>query len=96
MNDKKLNRFLWIFTIIGLIILVIYVTSDSTPSISSSSSTAHTCDYCGKYEDCKRYKVTYIAGYNKDGTVKLKYDNVYIGDRCISEARKSYKYAEIQ
>lgn len=98
-TKKKSDRSgIIILIVITLFVILVKNCSAETSSNSSASSSSSTCkcDYCGKYEDGRVYKVTYLTGFNKDGTIKKETAYVNIGDNCIEKARKSGVYANIE
>lgn len=53
------------------------------------------CDWCGRFEECKMYTVSYVNGYNNNGTFKVDYDFMWFSDDCIYKAKNSGKWLKI-
>ena len=85
-----------IVIIIVLVILAIYGLNHSgTGSGGKSGYTNITCDWCGKEEECKAYNGQSIGGYNRDGSIKYKYETLWLSDKCKSKAERSTEWVGI-
>ncbi len=58
-------------------------------------STETTCYWCGQEEECYRYSLQYLDGYNPNGSFKYGYEVEYMSPSCASECQNSGKYLSI-
>lgn len=74
----------------GIILLIVFIIGlvSCVKIIKSDNKIRNTeCDWCGKEEECKQYCVQSLDGYNKDGSIKYKYEYLYFSESCHKKAK---------
>lgn len=89
---SKAQEYVLIFIVIVVLILGgCFINSFFT----SKTHHKRECDWCGRFEECKMYTVSYVNGYNNNGTFKVDYDFMWFSDDCIYKAKNSGKWLKI-
>jgi hypothetical protein len=91
-NTVKTWIVLIILSIVGICFMINFFNTCCT-----GEKTYHEkeCDWCGRFEECKMYTVSYVNGYNNNGTFKVDYDFMWFSDDCIYKAKNSGKWLKI-
>lgn len=89
---SKAQNYILIFIIIVVLILGGYFINSF---FTSKTYYKKECDWCGRFEECKMYTVSYVNGYNNNGTFKVDYDFMWFSDDCIYKAKNSGKWLKI-
>lgn len=91
-NTVKTWVVLIILSIVGICFIINFFNTCCT-----GEKTYHEkeCDWCGRFEECKMYTVSYVNGYNNNGTFKVDYDFMWFSDDCIYKAKNSGKWLKI-
>ena len=91
-NTVKTWVVLIILSIVGICFMINFFNTCCT-----GEKTYHEkeCDWCGRFEECKMYTVSYVNGYNNNGTYKVDYDFMWFSDDCIYKAKNSGKWLKI-
>ncbi|MCR5600828.1 MAG: hypothetical protein K6G33_08845 [Ruminococcus sp.] len=86
-NKKIIIRKIISFTV-GIISLLFTVACDTGPRETN-------CYWCGQTEQCYKYDLQYVDGYNPDGNFKFSHKIVNMSSKCADEARNSGKYTNV-
>ena len=91
-NTVKTWIVLIILSIVGICFMINFFNTCCT-----GEKTYHEkeCDWCGRFEECKMYTVSYVNGYNNNGTFKVDYDFMWFSDDCIYKSKNSGKWLKI-
>ena len=91
-NTVKTWIVLIILSIVGICFMINFFNTCCT-----GEKTYHEkeCDWCGRFEECKMYTVSYVNGNNNNGTFKVDYDFMWFSDDCIYKAKNSGKWLKI-
>lgn len=91
-NTVKTWIVLIILSIVGICFMINFFNTCCT-----GEKTYHEkeCDWCGRFEECKMYTVSYVNGYINNGTFKVDYDFMWFSDDCIYKAKNSGKWLKI-
>lgn len=91
-NTVKTWIVLIILSIVGICFMINFFNTCCT-----GEKTYHEkeCDWCGRFEECKMCTVSYVNGYNNNGTFKVDYDFMWFSDDCIYKAKNSGKWLKI-
>lgn len=87
-NNSGLGYGLIIFVILLAFLIIGFVSCVNKNDDNKTKRTWELeCDWCGKEEECSLYCVQSLDGFNKDGSIKYKYDYLNFSESCYKKAK---------